>query len=234
MPRHDANPRLRQDVLEAARAMARLALTPGKTGNISARAGDGFFITPSGMAYETLNLDDIVFVPLRDDPPPGQRTPSSESPMHRAVYAARPDVHAVVHTHSRHATAIACLGRPIPAFHYMVAVAGAAKIPCVPYATFGSERLSRHVAKGLKIANACLLAHHGVVTVGPTCASALRLACDVEAVAELYTTTLAIGRPQILSKQEMKRVAKQFDSYGQRPAPQPPKTRSATARRGSR
>ncbi|MCB1513198.1 MAG: class II aldolase/adducin family protein, partial [Hyphomicrobiaceae bacterium] len=141
--------------------MSRTGLSPGRSGNVSVRFDGGMLITPSGMAYDAIKPADIVFV--SDDGSVGakSRKPSSEWRFHLAAYHARPDRNAVVHTHSLNATVIACAGRPIPAFHYMVAIAGGEDIPCVPYATFGTEELSRHVAAGLEHRDACLMAHHG-------------------------------------------------------------------------
>jgi L-fuculose-phosphate aldolase len=176
-------------------------------------------ITPTGMAYETLQPTDIVFVSDEgnwDEKAPGARRPSSEWRFHLSAYQARPDRHAVVHTHSLHAVVLACAGKPIPAFHYMVAIAGARSIPCVPYATFGTGKLARHVAKGLAKADACLMANHGQIAVGATLASALELAAEVETLAEQYFKVLMLGSPKLLSDREMDRVLERFKSYGQK------------------
>lgn len=206
----------RREVLETALLMSRRGLSPGRSGNISRRTTDGMAITPSGMAYESIGVDDIVLIQPDGFVEPGQRKPSSEWRLHQAVYAARADVGAVVHTHSMHATVLACAGREIPAFHYMVAAAGGDTVPLVRYATFGSEKLSDHVAKGLKKHNACLIANHGLVAVGSNCASALELAGEVEVLAEHYWKVLAIGKPKLLSKKEMLQVSKLFKGYGQK------------------
>jgi L-fuculose-phosphate aldolase len=158
----------------------------------------------------------MVVVPFEGAPAKGQKKASSESPFHLAIYRARPDVGAIVHTHSMHATVLACHHKPIPAFHYMVAAAGTAEIPCVGYETFGSEALSRRVAAGLAHANACLMAHHGAIAVAATCAAALELAADLETLAEQYYKVLALGAPIILDAAEMARVVERFKGYGQR------------------
>lgn len=205
----------RRDVIDTAVAMSRLGLSPGRSGNVSRRWSDGMLITPSGMAYENLTPADVVFV----DPtgkPSGERKPSSEWLFHLAVYAARPDMHAAVHTHSMHAVVLACAGRPIPAFHYMVAAAGGADIPCVPYATFGTDALARHVAKGLEHRNACLMAHHGQIAIGTTLSAALELASEVETLSEQYYKVLTLGPPALLSAPQMTEVLERFKSYGQR------------------
>ncbi|MEZ5817843.1 MAG: class II aldolase/adducin family protein [Hyphomicrobiaceae bacterium] len=205
----------RLEVLETALAMSRRGLSPGRSGNVSRRFGDGMLITPSGMAYETLSRDDIAFVGPAGERRAGEPKPSSEWRFHMAIYAARPDMGAVVHTHSLHATVLACARREIPAFHYMVAVAGGKNIPLVPYATFGSETLSRHVAKGLRKRNACLMANHGLIAVASTCPAALELAAEVELLAEQYWKVLAIGKPKLLDDEEMERVLELFAGYGQ-------------------
>lgn len=206
----------RREVLETALAMSRRGLSPGRSGNVSRRFGEGMLITPSGLAYETLSSDDIVFVGPAGERRNGERKPSSEWRFHLAIYAARADVSAVVHTHSLNATVLACAHREIPAFHYMVAVAGGKNIPLVPYATFGTEALSRHVVKGLKKRNACLMANHGQVAVGASCAGALELASEVELLAEQYAKVLAIGKPKVLDSDEMERVIELFEGYGQK------------------
>jgi L-fuculose-phosphate aldolase len=205
----------RQEVLEAALAMSRQRLSPGRSGNVSRRFGAGMLITPSGMAYEGLEPADIVLVGADGVPAPGQRKPSSEWRFHLDIYQARADVGAVVHTHSMHATVLACAHRPIPAFHYMVAVAGGKSIPLVPYATFGTAKLSRHVVKGLRKRNACLMANHGQVAVGASCARALELAAEVEVLAEQYVKVLAIGKARLIDDEEMERVLGLFAGYGQ-------------------
>lgn len=208
--------RLRRLVVETALAMSRSGLTPGRTGNVSARLRDGMLITPSGLSYDEIGPRDVVFV-ARDGTVPGkQRKPSSEWQFHLAAYRQRPDMGAVVHTHSMHAVVLACAGRSIPAFHYMVAVAGNIDIPVIPYATFGSEQLANNVARGLADRQACLLAHHGAIALGKTLPEALELAREVEVLAEQYTKVLSIGPPVVLPESEIQVVLERFKSYGQR------------------
>jgi len=208
--------RLRALVVETALAMSRSGLSPNRSGNVSARFLTGMLITPTGLAYEEITPKDIVFV-ARDGSVPGQqRKPSSEWGFHLAAYRARPDMGAVVHTHSLHAVVLACAGRSIPAFHYMVAVAGGVDIPVLPYATFGSERLADIVESGLADRNACLLAHHGAIALGKTLPQALELAREVEVLAEQYSKVLAIGPPAVLPEPEMRRVLELFKTYGQK------------------
>ena len=224
----------RWEVIETARAMSSRGLSPGRSGNTSRRWvcrgrlsrgcfsqgcfsqgwGDGMLITPTGMAYDEIAPADVVFVDAGGNAH-GRRKPSSEWRFHLAAYAARPDIGAVVHAHSLHAVVIACTGKPIPAFHYMVAVAGGDDIPCVPYATFGTEALANHVAAGLATRDACLMAHHGQIAVGRSLASALELAAEVEVLAEQYYKVSTLGRPVILSSAEMAEVIERFKGYGQ-------------------
>lgn len=207
----------RRSVIETALAMSRSGLSPGRSGNVSCRWNGGMLITPTGMAYETLKPRDIVYVTgkgtLADK---ASRKPSSEWRFHLAAYRARPDMNAVVHTHSLHATVLACAHKPIPAFHYMIAVAGGNDIPLVPYDTFGTKELADFVAKGLEKRDACLMANHGQIAVGKSLAAALELAHEVEVLAEQYLKLLTVGEPHLLPDEEMARVLERFKSYGQR------------------
>ncbi len=144
----------------------------------------------------------------------GGLEPSSEWRFHRDIYAVRPEFAAIVHTHSPHATALACHGRGIPAFHYMVAVAGGADIRCAPYATFGTQALSDYAVAALAGRRACLLAHHGVVACGQSLDQALALAIEVEHLARVYLAALALGEPPRLDAAEMERVLERFQHYG--------------------
>ena len=206
----------RQAVVETALGMSRRGLSPGRSGNVSCRWLDGMLITPSGMAYDAIRPADVAFVGPDGSPAAGTRKPSSEWRFHLAAYEARPDMHAVVHTHSLHAVVLACARQPIPAFHYMVAIAGGTDIPCVPYATFGTEELAAHVASGLARRNACLMANHGQIAIATTLPAALELAAEVEVLAEQYYKVLALGKAHVLSDAEMANVLERFKSYGQR------------------
>jgi L-fuculose-phosphate aldolase len=213
-PGYGCETSLRAAVVDTARVMSASGLSPGRSGNVSARVADGMLITPSGLAYETMQPPDIVHVLSDGSVRAGQHKPSTEWHFHLAAYRARPDMAALVHTHSLHATVLACAGKPIPAFHYMVAVAGGTDIPLVPYATFGTEDLAAHVAAGLAERNACLMAHHGQVALGTSLAAALELAHEVEVLAEQYLKVLLLGPPQLLGDEEMTRVLAKFKSYG--------------------
>src|SRR4051812_13384297 len=163
---------LRQAVIATALGMNAHGINRGKSGNVSARTDTGFFITPSGMPYPDIGPDDIVAM-RPDGSTDARRKPSSEWRFHRDIYAARDDVHAIVHAHSPFATTLACLDRAIPAFHYMIAVAGGPDIRCAPYATFGTQALSHHAVRALAGRRACLLAHHGMIAVGDSLQAAL-------------------------------------------------------------
>jgi len=206
---------LRQAIKETATAMSSEGLSPGTSGNVSARFADGLLITPTGMLYGDLIPEDIVFIDNNGTPPKSARKPSSEWRFHFTAYAARTSARAIVHTHSRFATALACAHKPIPAFHYMVAVAGGNDIPLADYATFGTAELASAVATALKDRKACLMANHGQIACGETLGAALDLAREVETLAAQYAAVLQIGEPHVLDDKEMSRVLKRFENYGQ-------------------
>ena len=204
--------------------MNALGINHGKSGNVSLRVPGGFLITPTGMAYEALKPSDIVAISI-DGRVRGPRAPSSEWPMHLHILRGRPDAAAVVHTHSPSATALACLRRDIPRFHYMVAAAGGESIRCAPYALYGSEALARHALAALEERKACLLANHGVVALGPDLDAALALALEVERLAEQYLLALQAGEPVLLSEAEMAEAVAKFSDYGRQPEGySPPRT----------
>jgi L-fuculose-phosphate aldolase len=206
---------LREQVIATALEMNRRGLNSGTSGNVSARvAPDRFLITPSAIPYEELDPEDLVEMSLDGRVVIGDCQPSTEWRLHLEVLRARPEVTAVVHTHSLHAVAIACTRRPIPAFHYMVALAGGADVRCAEYATYGTEELARNTVAALDGRRACLLANHGLVAVGPTLPRALALAEAVEVLANQYWHALQIGPPVILDDAEMGRVMERIASYG--------------------
>jgi L-fuculose-phosphate aldolase len=212
--------RARRAIAETLRWLMARGLYAGTSGNVSARAAGGMLITPSGVRCDDVDERSIVEVSL-DGAARGPLAPSSEWRIHRDVYRGRPDVGAVVHTHSTFATALSSLRRPIPAFHYMVARAGGDDIRCARYATYGTEALSRNALAALAGGRrACLLANHGLLALGPDLAAARLLAQEVEALCEQYVHARAAGRPVILPAAEMKTVRAKFATYGQRrPAP---------------
>jgi L-fuculose-phosphate aldolase len=208
---------LREQAVMAVRRLDALGMNRGSTGNLSHRwthgGQPGMLITPTGMGADDLQPADLVW--LGDDGAiHGAWQPSSEWHFHQAVYRARPDVQAIVHTHSVHATALACLRRGLPAFHYMVAVAGGDSVPLTPYFTFGSEALSRAVAEAMRYRDACLMSNHGLVAAGPTLARAMKVAQEIESLCEVYLKALAVGEPALLGATEMAEVLEKFSSYG--------------------
>jgi len=211
------SPGLRAAVIDTALAMNVAGINVNKSGNVSARcvrgARAGFVVTPSGIPYRELAAGDLVFVTL-DGTAAGTREPSSEWRFHRDIYAARPEFAAIVHTHSAQATALACHGRGLPAFHYMVARAGGSDIRCAPYATFGTQALSDAALQALAGRSACLLAHHGVVACGDSLSDALTLAIEVEHLAHTYLAACTLGEPPQLPDAEMQRVLQRFQTYG--------------------
>ncbi len=207
---------LRQALIAHARKLTTSGLTRNTSGNLSHRVAGGFLVTPSGMDYDRLEPDDIVFVDFAGRAT-GRRLPSSEWHFHREILAQRSEVSVVLHAHSPFATSIACLREGIPAFHYMVAAAGGPDIRCAPYATFGTEELSHHAVEALEGRKACLLANHGQIALGVDFAAAHKLAVEVETLAEMYWRVRQIGQPIILDAAEMAIVLEKFRSYGKQP-----------------
>jgi len=207
---------LREQLVDCARRMQASGINQGTSGNLSVRIAGGMLITPSSLPYEQMQPSDLVALDLQGQPlfiPADgrpQRRPSSEWRLHADVLASRPEVQAVLHCHSIHATALACHGRDIPPFHYMTAVAGGHDIRCAPYATFGTQELSDGVVQALEGRLACLMAQHGQVAVGPTLDKALALAVEVETLARIYLQALALGEPPLLSGEQMEQVRHQF------------------------
>jgi L-fuculose-phosphate aldolase len=203
---------LRLAVIRTACDMNALGINRGKSGNVSTRIDRGFLVTPSALPYEQMKPEDVVAVD-DDGIATGRRAPSSEWRFHRDIYAARLEVMAIVHAHSPFATTLACLDRGIPAFHYMIAVAGGSEIRCAPYATFGTQELSDHAVRTLAGRNACLLAHHGMIATGTSLEQALELAVEVETLAEMYWRALQVGEPRSLDEREMREVLEKFATY---------------------
>ena len=205
---------LRREMIATARRMNASGLNQGTSGNLGQRVEGGFLVTPTGMDYDALQPEDIVFMRF-DGTHEGRRAPSSEWRFHRDILAARPEVGAVLHAHSMHCTTLACVRRSIPAFHYMVAVAGGDSIRCAPYATFGTQELSDVALEALKGRKACLLANHGMLAVGADLAGAFKLAVEVETLAGMYWRALQVGEPVLLDAREMGVVLEKFRAYGQ-------------------
>ena len=205
---------LKAAVLAAARRLNTIGLNRGSAGNVSARSGDGFIITPTGMAYDDCAADDMVSMGL-DGEIRSTRKPSSEWRFHRDIYAARPEAGAVAHTHAPFATALACMESGIEPFHYMIARFGGRDVRCAAYATFGTQELSDAVLAALAGRNACLMAHHGMIAFGHDLGNALDLALELETLCEQYWRVLQLGDPKLLPDDEMERVLEKFGGYGQ-------------------
>ncbi len=209
---------LREQVVAACRDLARLGLTHGTSGNVSVRRdASSLFISPTGMPYEALTADDVPLL-AHTGGWFGRRQPSSEWRFHRDILRARGEAGAIVHTHSRYATALACTGRGMPAFHYMVAIAGGGDIRCAAYHTFGSQELSDAAVAALQGRQACLLANHGVIALGATLPAALALAAEVENLAAQYCAALAIGDTKLLDAAQMQPVLEKFRTDGRQDA----------------
>ena len=205
---------VRDALIATARALQPAGLNKGTSGNVSVRHGDGFYITPTGMPYDRLVADDIPLMAL-DGSHVGRRKPSSEWRFHRELYAARPEVGAVLHAHSPFAVSLACLRRDIPPFHYMIARFGGDTIRCADYAIFGSQALSDAALLAMLDRKACLLANHGLLVAGRDLAEALALAVELEELCEQYWRACQLGQPVLLSAGEMAEVMAKFAGYGQ-------------------
>ena len=212
----DSELKLRLELIETCRGMNRLGINKGTSGNVSVRHGNGLLVSPTGIGYDAMRPEDVVQLDW-DGQFEGDVLPTSEWRFHRDILAARPDLNAVVHTHSVHATAVAIMGRGIPAIHYMIAAAGGPDIRCAPYATFGTQELADAVLAAMADRRACLLAHHGVIAGHVSMARALSLAGTVEELAQQYLLCLPHGEPPVLAPDEIARVVEKFRSYGQQP-----------------
>ena len=203
----------RQSIIDACLRMNVLGINQGTSGNISLRHGDGMLVTPTSTPYEAMTPEQIVYMHLDGNHDPAQR-PSSEWRFHRDILKARPEVQAIVHAHPPYSTMLAIMGMEIPPVHYMVAVAGGDTIRCAPYATFGTQELSEHAVRALEGRMACLLAHHGMIAVGPSLSKAMWLAVEVETLARQYHGCLQIGTPPLLPKEEIEKVRVRMVGYG--------------------
>lgn len=207
---------LRLELITFAQRMTASGLNRGTSGNLSVRHGEGFYITPTGMAYETLAADDIPWMPLDGHGDyQGRRKPSSEWRLHHDLYATRPEAHAVLHAHSPFAISLACLRTGLPPFYYMIALFGGDTVHCAEYATFGTQALSDAALKAMQGRSACLLANHGLLLFGNSLQQALEHAIELEELCEQYWRTCQLGQPVLLSPQEMTEVLEKFASYGQ-------------------
>lgn len=204
---------LRQQMLEVSRELVRLGLNRGTSGNVGVRCGEHFLVTPSGVPADEMSADSMVKMDFAGNVISAGK-PSSEWRFHLDILKARPEVNAVVHVHSMFATTMSCLRMEVPAFHYMISVAGGDSIRCASYALFGSQPLSDVALTALTDRKACLLANHGMIAVGESLKKALSITVEVETLCEQYWRTLQIGQPFILSADEMQEVQDKFKGYG--------------------
>jgi L-fuculose-phosphate aldolase len=208
----------REQLLKIAQKLITTGLNKGTSGNCSVRCEGGFLVTPSGMAIEDVTSESMVKMQF-DGSFENGKTPSSEWRFHRDILKNRPEINAVIHTHSMFATTLACLHKDIPPFHYMIAVTGGDMIRCAPYALFGTQALSDNALAALTDRKACLLANHGMICLGKDLDDALAVTVEVENLCEQYWRILQVshgqlGEPHILSEAEMRDVFQQFKGYG--------------------
>jgi len=204
---------LRSEVIKYAKMLNSKKLSALRSGNISIRYKDGFLITPSGAKYSSLKSKDIVFVSLKGVFDKKKGLPSSEWRFHQDIYKNKIEAKAIVHAHSNCATAISTHGKRIPAFHYMVAMAGGKDIKCAKYATYGTRELSKNILKALRQRNACLIGNHGQIAFSENLSKAFELAEEVENLSNQYIKALKIGKPKILSSKEMNKVLSKAKNY---------------------
>jgi len=215
MSKHDTTD-LRQKIIATCLKMTELGINHGTSGNVSARVAEGLLITPSGMPYESIQPDDIVLLD-HEGRYDGRRLPSTEWRFHYDIMRQRPEVNAIVHNHALHCTVLACLRMEIPAFHYMIAVAGGTDIRVAPYARFGTQELSDNALAALADRKACLLANHGMIALGADLDNALGLALEVENLASCYWRCLQVTRPAILTTGQIDEVLERIATYGKQP-----------------
>lgn len=208
---------IQQQLLDLTLHLQSSGLNEGSSGNCSIRDRDGFYITPSGLNPKAMSIDDMVFMDFKgtiqsSQKPP--REPSSEWRFHYDILKTRKDANVVIHTHSTFATTLSLFRKDIPAFHYMIAVAGGNSIRCTKYELFGTQALSDAALVALNDRKSCLLANHGMIVIGRDIEDALNISHEVERLCEQYTYALQIGSPVILSDEEMGKVIERFKSYG--------------------
>ena len=204
--------KIKKDIIKYAKLFNTTNLSPLRSGNISVRYKNGFFITPTGKKYHQLKSGDIVFVTLKGSHKK-EHLPSSEWRFHRDIYKEKKDSGSIVHCHSHNALILSCLRKKIPPFHYMVAVAGGEDIKCAKYQTFGTSKLSKNIIKSLKDRKACLIENHGQVAFDINLSTAFELAQEVEYLASQYIDCLRVGKPKLLSYIFMKKVLKKVKNY---------------------
>ena len=207
---------LRREVIAACLKMNAEGINQGTSGNVSVRTEEGFLMTASGIVYEKMKPAHVVDMDLEGNYR-GDYLPSTEWRMHMDIFRKRPEAKAIVHVHSTYATALACLRKEVPAFHYMIGVTGGTSLRVSDYAEFGTQELSDTMLKAMEGRTGCLLANHGQICFGPTLAKALWLAGEIEALCKMYWAACLQGKPVILDEAQMVSVLKRFKSYGKQP-----------------
>lgn len=206
---------LRQSIIDHCLAMNASGLNQGTSGNISVRRGDVMLITPSGIPYDQTTPEMIAAMPLDGGGAwAGPKKPSSEWHFHLDIMRARPDVGAIVHTHSLFATSLAIARKPIPPCHYMIASFGGGDVRVADYARYGTQALSENVLRAMEGRTACLMANHGMIATGPDLRRAMAAAVELENVAHQYFNALQIGGPVLLDEAELAEVLEGFKTYG--------------------
>jgi L-fuculose-phosphate aldolase len=205
--------KIKLDIIRYSKMLNSKKLSALRSGNISVRYKNGFFITPSGKKYSSLRISDIIFVSLDGAFSKKNGNPSSEWKFHQDIYRNKNEANAIVHAHSTNATAVSTHNKGIPAFHYMVAMAGGDNIKCAKYATFGTRALSKNILLALKNRKACLISNHGQIAFEENISRAFELAEEVENISLQYITSLKLGKPKILSVNEMKKVLSKAKNY---------------------
>ena len=209
--------KLKAEVIKYSKKLNVTSLSALRSGGISVRTKekgvDGFYITPLEMKHSLLKTKDIVFVSSKGIFDKKKNKPSSEWRSHQDIYVNKNEAKAIIHTHSTCATAVSAHEKSIPAFHYMVGVAGGEDIKCTKYATFGTRKLSNNILSALKNRSACLIGNHGQIAFGDNLDKAFELAQEVENICNQYINALRIGIPKILSKNEMKIVLSKMKNY---------------------
>ena len=205
--------KLKSEIIKFSKLLNSRKLSALRSGNISVRFKKGFFITPSGKKYSSLKNKDIVYVSLNGKFDKKLGIPSSEWKFHQDIYLKKKEATAIVHSHSTNATALSVHKKSIPAFHYMVALAGGNDIKCANCATYGTRKLSVNILKALRNRKACLISNHGQIAYDDNLSKAFELAEEVENLSLQYITALKIGMPKILSNVEMNKVLAKAKNY---------------------
>ncbi|MFJ8633177.1 class II aldolase/adducin family protein [Streptomyces sp. NPDC093568] len=203
-------------LVATARRTVTEGLVVGTSGNVSVRVGETVLVTPSGVPYDRLTPDDVTGVGLDGAQVLGALVPTSELPMHLAIYRAT-DAEAVVHTHAVHATAVSTLVPELPLIHYMAAALGG-PVRVAPYATYGTQELAENMLRALTDRTACLLRNHGTIAHGATLDQAYDRTAQLEWMCRVWLTASSVPglAPSLLSEEQVAEVGERLRGYGQR------------------